>query len=109
VNDGRAERAFELIKSLGSGYVMVDAATERELMMSQRAINRASSELGVSEDGLAGLIRGAYKTLGLISFFTTGEDETAPGLLKRSTAPIAGAAIHNDLRRSSSALKLFHQ
>ena len=49
------------------------------------------------EDGLADLIRGAYATLDLISFFTTGTDETRAWTIKRnSTAPAAGAAIHND-------------
>lgn len=97
-NDGRAERAFETIKSLGSRYVMVDAATERELNdVAESDKQGFRQELGVSEDGLAGLIRGAYETLGLISFFTTGEDETRAWTIKEgSTAPVAGAAIHND-------------
>lgn len=98
VNDGRAMRAFDLIKTLGGRHVFVDAATERELndvADADRAGFRA--ELGVSEDGLAGLIRGAYETLGLISFFTTGTDETRAWTIRNgSTAPVAGAAIHND-------------
>ena len=96
--DGRAERAYELIKSLGSRYVMVDAATERELNdVADSDKQSFRQELGVSEDGLAGLIRGAYETLGLISFFTTGEDETRAWTVPAgSTAPVAGAAIHND-------------
>ena len=96
--DGRAERAFELIQELGGHYVFLDAATERELNDVADA-DRAGfrEELGVSEDGLAGLIRGAYDTLGLISFFTTGTDETRAWTIKKgSTAPVAGAAIHND-------------
>ena len=96
--DGRAERALELIKTLGGNYVFLDAVTERELndvADADRAGFRA--ELGVSEDGLAGLILGAYETLGLISFFTTGTDETRAWTIKNgSTAPVAGAAIHND-------------
>ena len=96
--DGRAERAYELIEELGSRYVFVDAATERELN-DVADDDRASfrSELGVAEDGIHDLIRGAYATLGLISFFTTGEDETrAWTITEGSTAPVAGAAIHND-------------
>ena len=96
--DGRAERAFELIKSLGSRFIFLDAATECELNDVTDA-DRTSfrEELGVSEDGLAGLIRGAYDILGLISFFTTGTDETRAWTIKEgSTAPMAGAAIHND-------------
>lgn len=98
--DGRAARAYELIATLGSRYAFVDAATERELndvADDDRATFR--QELGVPEDGLADLIRGAYETLGLISFFTTGEDETRAWTIPRgSTAPVAGAAIHNDFK-----------
>jgi len=96
--DGRAERAYELIKSLGGRYVFVDAATERELNdVADEDRQGFRQELGVSEDGLADLIRGAYDTLGLISFFTTGVEETRAWTITRgSTAPVAGAAIHND-------------
>ncbi len=98
LKDGRAERAYELIEQLGGSYVYLDAATERELNdVADDDRQGFRQELGVSEDGLAGLIRGAYKTLGLISFFTTGEDETRAWTIKEgSTAPVAGAAIHND-------------
>ena len=97
-DDGRAERAFELIKELGGHYVFLDAATERELNDVADADRTGfREELGVSEDGLAGLIRAAYDMLGLISFFTTGVDETRAWTIKNgSTAPVAGAAIHND-------------
>ncbi len=96
--DGRAERAFELIKALGGRFIFLDAATERELNdVADTDRSSFREELGVPEDGLAGLIRGAYETLGLISFFTTGTDETRAWTIKEgSTAPIAGAAIHND-------------
>lgn len=49
--------------------------------------------------GLDNLIKKAYEMLALITFFTTGEDETRGWTVKRgSTAPIAGAAIHTDFR-----------
>lgn len=96
--DGRAERAYELIRALGSGHIFVDAAIERELNDVADADRTGfRQELGVPEDGLADLIRGAYATLDLISFFTTGTDETRAWTIKKgSTAPVAGAAIHND-------------
>ena len=53
--------------------------------------------LGLEESGLDRLIRIGYKTLGLITFFTTGEDETRAWTIPRgSTAPRAGRAIHSD-------------
>lgn len=100
LSDGRADKTYALIDSLGSRYVLMDAATERELndvADDDRAGFR--QEMGLSEDGLAALIRGAYETLGLISFFTTGPKETrAWTVSKNATAPEAGAAIHSDFK-----------
>ncbi len=98
--DGRAKAAYELIEKLNSKSVLVDAATERELNdVAAEDLAGFRQELGVQEDGLSGLIRGAYETLGLITFFTTGEKETRAWTIKRgSTAPIAGAAIHTDFK-----------
>jgi hypothetical protein len=98
LHDGRAARAYELIRALGSRYVFLDAATERELNdVADEDRERFRQEFGVQEDGLAGFIRSAYDTLGLISFFTTGADETRAWTIKKgSTAPVAGAAIHTD-------------
>lgn len=43
------------------------------------------------------LIQAAFDTVGLITFFTTGEDETRAWPIPRnSTAPRAGRAIHSD-------------
>jgi ribosome-binding ATPase len=98
--DGRAERAYEAAKLLNSPYVKVDAATEQELNdVSDDDRQGFRQELGVHEDGIQDLIRGAYETLGLISFFTTGPKESrAWTITKGSTAPSAGAAIHTDFR-----------
>ena len=98
--DGRAARAYEIIADLGGQYVFVDAATEHELNdVSPEDVQSFRQELGVHEDGLAGLIKGAYKTLGLISFFTTGEKESRAWTVPEgATAPEAGAAIHTDFK-----------
>jgi hypothetical protein len=54
-------------------------------------------ELGLSEKGLDKLIRSAYKTLGLDTFFTTGKDETRAWTIKQGTkAPQAAGTIHTD-------------
>lgn len=53
-------------------------------------------ELGL-ESNLPKLIRAAYELLGLITFFTTGEDESrAWTILGGATAKRAGRAIHSD-------------
>ena len=99
-NDGRAEKAFAYVESLGSRYVQVDARTEHELNdVSDDDKQSFRQELGVQVDGLESLIRGAYATLGLITFFTTGPKESrAWTVQKGALAPDAGAAIHNDFK-----------
>ena len=98
--DDRAQKAYDYITSLGGQYVHVDAKTEHELNEvdeGDKALFR--EELGVYDDGIGDLIRGAYSTLGLITFFTTGPKETrAWTITKGDTAPTAGAAIHNDFK-----------
>jgi ribosome-binding ATPase len=53
----------------------------------------------IFEKGLNDLIKKAYETLNLMTYFTTGEDETRGWTIKKdSTAPVAGMAIHTDFR-----------
>jgi len=100
MNDGRAKAAYELIESLGSTYVEVDAVTEHELNdVAVEDKDMFRSELGVQIDGLDALIKGAYETLGLITFFTTGPKESRAWTITRgASAPEAGAAIHTDFK-----------
>lgn len=56
-------------------------------------------ELGLNESGLDKLIHEAYKLLGLITFFTTGPDETRAWTVRRgATAPEAAGKIHTDIQ-----------
>ncbi|VAW32105.1 GTP-binding and nucleic acid-binding protein YchF [hydrothermal vent metagenome] len=100
MSDGRAQSAYELVESLGSRYVYVDAATECDLNdVAEEDKSMFRQELGVQTNGLVDLIHNAYDTLGLITFFTTGADESrAWTVLRGASAPDAGAAIHGDFR-----------
>jgi ribosome-binding ATPase len=58
-------------------------------------------ELGIPESGLDRLIRSSYELLGLITFFTTGTDETRAWTVKQgSKAPQAAGVIHTDFEKS---------
>jgi GTP-binding protein YchF len=100
LNDGRAEKAYDYINALGGRYVLIDARTEHELNdVSDEDKGMFRSELGVQDDGIKDLIRGAYETLGLITFFTTGPKESRAWTVKKGAlAPEAGAAIHEDFK-----------
>lgn len=53
--------------------------------------------LGMDDSGLNKLIRASYELLGLISFFTTGADETRAWTIKQGAkAPEAAGVIHTD-------------
>ncbi len=82
----------------GANYVIVDAKIEGELSELETGDKEVfKKELGVEDDGINDLIKESYKMLGLITFLTTGEDETRAWTIKKdSTAPVAGTAIHTD-------------
>ena len=57
-------------------------------------------DLGLEESGLEKLISASYSLLGLISFLTSGEDETRAWTIKEGTkAPQAAGKIHSDFER----------
>ncbi|MGI6142953.1 MAG: DUF933 domain-containing protein [bacterium] len=57
-------------------------------------------DLGLTETGIQRLARVAYDTLGLISFFTVGEDEVKAWTIRKDTpAPEAAGKIHSDIAR----------
>lgn len=57
-------------------------------------------DLGLSESGLEKLIRASYHILGLISYLTTGPDETRAWTITKGTkAPQAAGKIHTDFER----------
>jgi ribosome-binding ATPase YchF (GTP1/OBG family) len=57
-------------------------------------------DMGITEAGLDKLIKSSYSLLDLISFLTTGEDETRAWTIKRGTlAPQAAGKIHTDFEK----------
>lgn len=64
---------------------------ERELFL---------SELGITEPGIEVLSRVIYQKLGLISFFTVGEDEVKAWTIKKdTTAKKAAGKVHSDMEK----------
>ena len=58
------------------------------------------AEFGVEEPGLERVIAACYRALDLITFLTTGDDETRAWEVRRgATAPEAAGVIHTDLQR----------
>jgi hypothetical protein len=83
------------------GVLKINAKLEEEiagLPNEERA--EYIKELGFNESGLDKLIKASYELLGLITFFTTGSDETRAWTIKRGAkAPEAAGVIHSDFEK----------
>lgn len=98
--DPRWEKLMQFIEETNSSYVIVDAKIEEDLKeMEGDEKEMFRKELGGQDDGVDNLIRAGYSMLGLITYFTTGEDETRGWVIREGwTAPLAGTAIHTDFK-----------
>ncbi len=83
------------------GVIPISAKVEEELIgFSPEEANEYLTELGLDSTGLDALIRAAYDTLGLITFFTSGEMETRAWTIRKdSLAPQAAGTIHTDFEK----------
>ncbi|MGC7846169.1 redox-regulated ATPase YchF [Desulforudis sp. 1088] len=94
----------------GFPVVEVSAQVEKEineLLPEDRA--EFMADLGLSESGLARLARVAYDYLGLISFFTVGEDEVRAWTIRKGTAARRAAGkVHSDIERGFIRAEVFH-
>ena len=88
-------------KEYGSEVFAVCAQIEQEISeLDDDEKKMFLEDLGLSESGLDKLIRASYSLLGLISYLTSGEDETRAWTIKKGTkAPQAAGKIHTDFER----------
>ncbi len=95
------EEGTRMPAELPDGTVGVYASIEAETAeMDPDEARSLLDEFGVHEPGLETVIRASYGALDLITFLTTGEDETRAWEVRRgATAPEAASVIHTDLER----------
>ena len=96
-----AKEVIDYAKKTGSETLVICARTEEEI--SELPPDEAEiflADLGLKESGLNRLVKASYKLLGLISFLTSGEDETRAWTIKEGTkAPQAAGKIHSDFEK----------
>jgi hypothetical protein len=86
----------------GAASVAVSCRIEAEVAAIEEPVERAEflEALGLSEPGLDRFNAAAYEALGLMSYYTVGEDECRAWTIRRgATAPQAGGSIHSDIER----------
>lgn len=99
--NAHSARVFEKAKAEGANAVIVSAAIEAELIaMDPEERLVFLEEMGLSEAGLARIIRAGYDLLHLITFFTVGPKEARAWTVhKGAKAPEAAGEIHSDMQR----------
>src|SRR3546814_9179578 len=91
-----------MAKREGAASVVISAAIEAEVAsLTDPAEKREFLEsLGLTETGLARVIRAGYQLLDLITFFTVGPKEARAWTVRRGAkAPEAAGVIHTDFER----------
>ena len=91
--------AFAVCATIEEEIAMLDSADQPEFLES----------LGLSAPASAQMVKAIYDALGLITFFTAGENETRAWPLRRgSTALKAASTIHNDIAKGFIRAEVVH-
>jgi GTP-binding protein YchF len=94
----------------GYGTAGIQGKLEMEIaQMPEEEMRTFLAEYGIAEPGLNRVIRLSYDLLGLLSFFTVGEDEVRAWTVRRGAlAPEAAGAIHTDLQKGFIRAEVVH-
>jgi ribosome-binding ATPase YchF (GTP1/OBG family) len=101
ITDPRYITLMEYFKNENAIYTIVDARIENDLKdFEGEEKEMFRQELGgTHDDGINDLIKSGYQLLNVMSYFTTGVEETRAWTIEKGwTAPMAGTAIHTDFK-----------
>lgn len=100
-NNQYVKKVAEYAKENSDQIIIVSAEIESQLQsLDEDERDIFLEELGLDSSGLDKLIKSSYKLLGLISYLTTGEQETRAWTITKGTkAPQAAGKIHTDIER----------
>lgn len=96
------ELVREAVKNENAEVLIISAAIESEISGLDSYEDRIAflNDLGLTESGVAKLIRASYKLLNLITYFTAGVQEVRAWTIDRGfKAPQAAGVIHTDFER----------
>lgn len=95
------KKVMALAEERDAEFVKISAKMEEELVgLDDEEYTEFLDSYGVTESGLAKIIRTGFHTLGMISYFTAGVKEVRAWTIHDGDkAPRAAAAIHTDFER----------
>ena len=104
-DDGASNKYVQAVRDWAAGnnseVFAISAQIESEIAeLDEDEKKEFLADLGLTKSGLDKLIEASYRTLGLMSFLTAGEDECRAWTIKVGTkAPQAAGKIHTDFER----------
>jgi GTP-binding protein YchF len=113
VNTGNkyVEQVKEAVKIENAEVIVISAAIEADIAQLESYEDRQAflQDLGLSESGVAKLIKSAYKMLNLITYFTAGVQEVRAWTIEKGfKAPQAAGVIHSDFERGFIKAEVIH-
>ena len=113
-DDGEGNEGVKKVREFAAGenseVFVICAQIEQEIAeLDDDEKSMFLEDLGLKESGLEKLIKASYSLLGLISYLTSGEDETRAWTIKVGTkAPQAAGKIHSDFERGFIKAEVVH-
>ena len=107
--DPNVQAVHKLAESEKAGVVVICAELEAQIQQLPEADRPSFLEsAGLTEPGLNRLVRAGYQLLGLLTYFTCGEQEVRAWTIQRGTlAPGAAGVIHTDFERGFIKAEVF--
>ena len=104
------EGRFSLELPEGVSFMEIKGSIEAELaQLPEDEAEAFRADMGLDEPAIYRLIKESYRLLGLISFFTVGEDEVRAWTIRQGTlAPRAAGAIHSDMEKGFIRAEVVH-
>lgn len=105
LDENSKDKSAEIVKAIQDKFeksklMVIPFFAQFELELANLSAEEASAfmeDMGITESALDRIIRSSYELLGLLSFFTVGEDECRAWTIKvNNTAQDAAGAIHSD-------------
>lgn len=100
-NNPMVEKIKQFSEKENAEFVLICAQIEADISdMEEDEKQELLESYGLKESGVHQLIARSYDLLGLMSFLTTGEDETKAWTIKKGTKAVhAAGKIHSDIER----------
>ncbi len=106
----KIEESLSEFRTLNCEIATLSAEIEKEISeLDEDDALEFMKDLGINESAMDKLIRKSYDLLGLISFFTVGEDECRSWTIRKGTkAQQAAGVIHSDLEKGFIRAETVH-